>query len=745
MIAKVQPSRKGTSSPGKLVKYLTQEREFYVSAEPSSFNNLQNYLTIPGPQNEPTRRLRGDVILSTNLAGLDTAAAEMNGVAALNMRCKDPIVHFELSWPHDEHPTKSQWADSAYQSLKALGYDQHQYLIVAHDDKKHFHIHVMVNKIHPETLKAHNPHQNWPTLHKVARRLEAKYGWKHTPGLAKWNDDKQEAVALSANERQQYRDTKSTPTVPAAQFEHHQNAESLQTYIRREVATKLQQLLRQPKVGWDEVHVLLAKAHLRMERGEMGGYTVVSIDHGVRVKASDVFRNNFAGKANRERTEKQLGSWTEPGLSLLMETNTKNTHEKFEFAKSSSQGQSRDQQRRDERRTERLQARLELKEDYSLYKEHQLALCKELTEEGKKQKQILTTRLMVHKKEIRARSLTWPAKKILLSEAVSKSVIDMHAYRQEILHKRKGTAPKDYRSWVADQAEAGDERAAAQLRGWHYQDQRNQRKLEQRLDKNHLHIGPSDLETNEDSREWADLVQARLEKERQDLVLQRQITATRIWQINRTTGDVSYSVNGKVAVVDRGKILSVLNHEEAAIVFGLEMSIKKYGTRLTCTGSDEWKKAVAHAVIRHGIYVQFADPEINRLIQQEQRTAHPLQRQLLRLGGLQDRLAGADTDELTFQNETEVYQLLSSINPNGNAKQILQILRNSSDEKTQVNFGGMLTIQYERQDGAQPCYRIIFKPDLKRSALERVEKSILTTRSAIQYNIRVRGKEGMSR
>jgi hypothetical protein len=39
-------------------------------------------------------------------------------------------------------------------------------------------------------------------------------------------------------------------------------------------------------------------------------------------------------------------------------------------------------------------------------------------------------------------------------------------------------------------------------------------------------------------------------------------------------------LNGKVSVIDRGRIVTVLNQEEAAIVFGLEMAVQKYGSRL---------------------------------------------------------------------------------------------------------------------------------------------------------------------
>ena len=67
-------------------------------------------------------------------------------------------------------------------------------------------------------------------------------------------------------------------------------------------------LLTRQNVTWDDLHRLLSKAHLRLEKGESGGYTVLAVDHNIRVKASDVFRNNFAGKINRQATETALGA-----------------------------------------------------------------------------------------------------------------------------------------------------------------------------------------------------------------------------------------------------------------------------------------------------------------------------------------------------------------------------------------------------------------------------------------------------
>jgi hypothetical protein len=161
VIAKVQPSkRKSRSSFKRLLNYLTMERD------PETGKTL----------------LRGDVVMSQNLVGIDTAAAEMKGVESLNPRCNDAVFHYELAWPPGERPSRADWIDCALYTLNQLGFKEHQYVLVAHDDKKHFHIHVMVNKVHPETYRAHTPTYSWLTLDGAVRHLEAKYGWSHTPG-----------------------------------------------------------------------------------------------------------------------------------------------------------------------------------------------------------------------------------------------------------------------------------------------------------------------------------------------------------------------------------------------------------------------------------------------------------------------------------------------------------------------------------------------------------------------------------
>jgi len=224
----------------------------------------------------------------------------------------------------------------------------------------------------------------------------------------------------------------------------------------------------------------------------------------------------------------------------------------------------------------------------------------------------------------------WPVKKILLSEAVAASVIELRALKMSTQKTRQAQFPKNLRTWVAERAVEGDARAAAQLRGWRYADQRNQRRLEARLEANAMHIGPPP--NYDGSTDWDNLTQQRLASQQKEQALANQIAATRVWAIDRKTGDVSYTLNGHVSVIDRGRIVSVLNQDKAAVLFGLEMAIQKYGSRIACTGTVEWKRMVTKTAAQHGIAVQFTDEEMQHALRLLQRLTNPRQRQQERGG-----------------------------------------------------------------------------------------------------------------
>ena len=701
MIAKVQPSkRKSRSSFKRLLNYLTTEREATTG----------------------DTLLRGDVVLSNNLVGIETAAAEMKALEFFNPRCHDAVFHYELAWPPGERPSRAEWADAALHTLKQLGFKEHLYVIVAHDDKKHFHIHIMVNKIHPETYRSHTPSFSWLTLDAAVRFLEAKYGWAHTPGPTRWDEASQQAVRMSRSERNALRSVRQQPTGAAAQFEHYHDQESFQSYVRREVAPRVCTLLTRRNVTWDDLHRLLSKAHLRLEKGESGGYTVLAVDHNIRVKASDVFRNNFAGKINRQTTEAALGAWTTASTSG------------YEAAQHTVRTPLRNSALREERKAQRHAERSSLMADYNQYRNQQRSICKGITAEGREARQHLLVSLRQKKKEIRALAEPWPSKKILLSQATAQSVIDMRTLKVTVQRRRHEQFPQNLRTWVAERASEGDARAAAQLRGWRYADQRNQRRLDVTLEPNALHIGPPPEEKQKS--DWADFAQQRLSAQQREQNLAKQIATTRIWTINRKTGDVSYMLNGKVSVIDRGRIVTVLNQEEAAIVFGLEMAVQKYGSQIACTGTEQWKRMVTMTAVKHGIFAHFTDPEMQGALHQQQLFANPLQLRAARLHSIETRFRTEEADDLIFTDEADARLLLSSLKPAAHAQQMLDVLKASQYPEPKANVDGNLAIALLRSPTGQQSFKISIHEGKRQEIIDRVAQLRQTVYSASRNNVK---------
>jgi hypothetical protein len=263
--------------------------------------------------------------------------------------------------------------------------------------------------------------------------------------------------------------------------------------------------------------------------------------------------------------------------------------------------------------------------DYNQYRNSQREVCRAITANGREDRKYLLEVLRQQKKEIRSSALSWPDKKVLLSQAAAQSVLEVRALKLSVQQRRQEVFPKNLRTWVAERAAEGDARAAAQLRGWRYADQRNQRRLDARLEADALHIGPSP--DHDGVTDWADLAQQRLATQQKEQAIANQIATIRIWAIDRKTGDVSYALNGQVSVIDRGRIVTVLNQDKAAVLFGLEMAIQKFGPRIACDGSVEWKRMVTKVAAQQGISVHFTDPEMLGALRLLQRLENPRHRQ----------------------------------------------------------------------------------------------------------------------
>ena len=72
------------------------------------------------------------------------------GIRAGGRATENAVKHLSLNWAPDEHPTREHMVETAENFLRAMKWQEHQALLVAHEDK-HPHVHVMLNVVHPET------------------------------------------------------------------------------------------------------------------------------------------------------------------------------------------------------------------------------------------------------------------------------------------------------------------------------------------------------------------------------------------------------------------------------------------------------------------------------------------------------------------------------------------------------------------------------------------------------------------
>ena len=101
-------------------------------------------INLDGADPETAWRLMAKTAL--NADALKAAAGIKKGRKAVNT-----VFHLALTFNPDDNPSAELQRLAVQGALKAIGLDAYQALAVAHRDKDHAHVHVMVNLIHPET------------------------------------------------------------------------------------------------------------------------------------------------------------------------------------------------------------------------------------------------------------------------------------------------------------------------------------------------------------------------------------------------------------------------------------------------------------------------------------------------------------------------------------------------------------------------------------------------------------------
>lgn len=98
------------------------------------------------------------------------------GVKATGRKLEKPVHTFVLSWAPGEDPDHEHMIETARSAMGALGLADHEAVYVGHDDTDKAHVHVIVNRVHPDHGKAAKLSKTRLKLSKWAEAYEKEHG-----------------------------------------------------------------------------------------------------------------------------------------------------------------------------------------------------------------------------------------------------------------------------------------------------------------------------------------------------------------------------------------------------------------------------------------------------------------------------------------------------------------------------------------------------------------------------------------
>ncbi|HEX6749064.1 MAG TPA: relaxase/mobilization nuclease domain-containing protein [Longimicrobium sp.] len=243
----------------------------------TSFKGLASYLETGKDRAHPERV---DWIETRNLPTErpDVAARLMAATARESVQTQKPVFHLSISFDPGDEVDRAAMRRVADEVLRDLGLADRQALIVAHRDTAHPHVHLAVNRVHPETGRAWADSFSKKRVEASLRRLEVEMGLRVVPGrLARVPELGQERA-------------------PAARAAHGDAA--FAERVRAQAGPHLERA-----GSWAEVERGLAEHGLALR---MKGRGMVVTDRRQEVKASDVHP-----LASRYRLEQRLGAYSD--------------------------------------------------------------------------------------------------------------------------------------------------------------------------------------------------------------------------------------------------------------------------------------------------------------------------------------------------------------------------------------------------------------------------------------------------
>lgn len=183
-----------------------------VAPPSNDFHALAHYL-VRGKSGTPDPN-RVAWLFTHNLPTDDPllAAKYMQATAQLSVRIRKAAYHLMIAWNADERPTPEAMQDVARQTLQLAGLAEHQTLVMGHGDKPHPHLHILLNRVHPNTGRAWKTTQDYARFDRIMRELADAHGFAFVPSHA-FNPEMTDALDKLPDSPATYAGKRGAPTL----------------------------------------------------------------------------------------------------------------------------------------------------------------------------------------------------------------------------------------------------------------------------------------------------------------------------------------------------------------------------------------------------------------------------------------------------------------------------------------------------------------------------------------------------
>lgn len=137
-----------------------------MSSSARSFGALAHYIAR-GRSGDHPERVAWSASRNLPTDDPELAGKIMRATAAQNLRVKQPVYHLALSFDPGDAVNRIAMERVADRVLDALNLKGHQVVIVSHGDRDHPHMHLLINRVHPDTGLVWNRWQDRAVLQQV--------------------------------------------------------------------------------------------------------------------------------------------------------------------------------------------------------------------------------------------------------------------------------------------------------------------------------------------------------------------------------------------------------------------------------------------------------------------------------------------------------------------------------------------------------------------------------------------------